>query len=200
MSDLTITLTRNFDTSSLYQDHNSGAPMDVGFWRAKPPQGYYLLGDYAQGNYGSPTGTMVVVKDSVPNDAKPATLPPTGVKNVYQDKGSGATNNCSIWEMLPPDGYVALGFIVNNSYTQPPFSDFRCVRIDLTTKGDLDAGHTIWNDRGSGAPMDVTVYAINPKDNSDEIAVGTFYAQGNYGPPQGTVYCLNPAKVTTTAP
>jgi hypothetical protein len=34
MSDLIITLTRNFETESLYQDHNSGASKGVGFWRA----------------------------------------------------------------------------------------------------------------------------------------------------------------------
>ena len=46
--------------SWLYSDSGSGAHRDVTLRRPTPTAtGFYIIGDYAQGNYGSPTGPTV---------------------------------------------------------------------------------------------------------------------------------------------
>jgi VPS62-like protein len=191
MGNLVITLTRTFQPENLYWDEGSGAPMNGAFWRAVPPSGFYLLGDYAQGDYNPPTGTMVVVQDDNTGGTSAIALT-TNFTQIYNDKGSGAYENGAIWMPIAPNGYVALGPVVTRGY-DPPASDlgFVCVRFDLVTQGTI--GPLIWDDKGSGAHEDVSVYSILPQGG--DIAVGTFYAQNNYNPPSGTVYCLPPATV-----
>ena len=191
MSNLLITLTSIFEPENLYWDKGSGAKRDGAFWRAVPPSGFYLLGDYAQGNYNPPVGTMVVVKDTG-GGGTPALAAPTGFTQVWNDKNSGAEEDGAVWMLNPPTGYVALGAAATRGYDPPPIDIFRCVRFDLISPAQV--GSLIWNDQGSGAKEDVSVYAITP--NGDGIALGTFYAQGNYNPPTGTVFCLPPAKIS----
>lgn len=190
MSNVVITLTSTFEPNNLYWDKGSGAHMDGSFWRAIPPAGFYLLGDYAQAGYDAPHGTMVVVQDD--NSGGTAALAaPTGFTQVYNDKGSGADEDGAIWWPIAPNGYVAMGAVVTRGYDAPPTDIFRCIRFDLVVPGSI--GSLIWNDQGSGAGDDVSTYAITAPGGSSAIALGTFYAQPNYNPPSGSVNCL-PAK------
>lgn len=164
--------------------------MDVTFWRAAPPPGFFLIGDYVQGNYGAPTETIVVVRDAG-TGGTPALAPLTGYVQIYNDRGTGAGENGAIWMPTAPVGYVALGAVTTREYAPPSTEMMRCVRFDLVVPGRI--GGLIWNDRKSGGANDVSVYAIEPQ--GDGIAAGTFYAQGNCAPPSGTAYCLRPAIV-----
>ena len=195
MSNLVITLTRQFQPDNLYSDKGSGAHMDGSFWRAIPPTGFYLLGDYAESGYNAPTGTMVVVRDGG-GGGTAAVAPPTGFTQIYNDAGSGAPEDGAIWMPIAPTGYVALGAVATRGYDAPPTNLFRCVRFDLVTAGAI--GGLIWNDKGSGAHEDVSVYSIVPPTGSSVIATGTFYAQNNYNPPSGTVYCLPAATIAAS--
>jgi hypothetical protein len=163
----------------MYCDKGSGADMDGSFYRGLV-QGdtTFLLGDYAQGNYNAPSGSLLTV--SVQNDDpnSPALLPPTGYALIWGDQGSGADMDGSIWMPIAPQGYVALGAVSQTGYNTPYIPNLRCIRFDLVKPGII--GSLIWNDQGSGAHMDVACYATN--------APGLFYAQGNYNAPTGPVW------------
>jgi hypothetical protein len=63
---------------------------------------------------------------------------------------------------VAPFGYVACGHVFQKGYDKPTTSNspgldkLRCLRYDLATQVDL--GGLIWNDKGSGADRDVSVY------------------------------------------
>lgn len=50
------------DFAWVYDDKGSGASMDGAFYRPLPPTGWFVLGDYGQGNYQPPNGTVLVVQ------------------------------------------------------------------------------------------------------------------------------------------
>lgn len=165
--------------SWLYNDSGSGADMDVTLWRPTPDQpDYYIVGDYAQGNYGPATGRSLTV--SAINDPDNTLLqPPVDYALVWTDKGSGGDYDGSVWYPVPPDHYVSLGFVGQMGYNKPSISYYRCVHMSLLQSTQV--GALIWSDKGSGADTDVSLYA-NP-----EIA-GSFLAQANYNPYSGPVY------------
>lgn len=177
---LMVSVTSNYQF--VYWDKGSGATLDVSIFRPQPQQGYFITGDYAQGNYNPAIGSSQVL--SVVNDdpANPMLVPPTGYQLVWNDVKSGGDMDGSIWYPIPPPGYVSLGFVGQAGYDIPNIPSYRCVRQDLVKQGI--AGPLIWSDQKSGATMDVSLY-------SEQNASGCFVAQGNYNPFTGTVYTLS---------
>jgi len=189
MSKLYVSLTRTFGQENLYWDKGSGAGMDGAFWRPVAPDGYFILGDYAQGDYASPHGTMAVVKAQDDPGKEPLLALPVSFDRIWYDKDSGADEDGAVWVPKAPAGYVALGGVATRGYNPPPVDTIRCVRFDLLVQGTF--GTLIWNDKGSGADQDIAVWNIvPPATNPGLIAAGTFYPQSNYNQPSGTVYCL----------
>lgn len=162
----------------MYNDQGSGAHMDGAFYRPTAPSGYYILGDYAQGNYQPPALPSLTIKVTNDDPSNPVLAAPVGYAQVWNDKGSGAHMDGSIWLPIPPSGYVALGAVSQNGYNTPDVAQLRCIRFDLVKLATL--GQLIWNDQGSGAHEDVENYGI--------VGLSTFYAQGNYNPPTGPVW------------
>ncbi|NMH63677.1 Vps62-related protein [Shewanella salipaludis] len=169
----------SFEPTNIYWDKGSGAKMDGAFWRPAPPQGYFILGDYCQGNYLQPSGQVLVVKD----DGSGLLAKPVSYKQIWGDKKSGANEDGSIWMPEAPDGYTALGGVAQRGYTTPNLSNYRCVRNDLLTLGS--AGELIWNDQKSGATEDISIWKIQSPGSSTP---GTFFPQGNYNPVSSPVY------------
>jgi hypothetical protein len=161
----------------LYNDKGSGAHMDGSFYRPTPSDpDYFILGDYAQGNYNAPTGSSLIVKAINDDPDYPLLKGPVSYNEVWNDHGSGGDYDGSIWYPVAPDGYIAIGFVCNGGYDPPSIPSYRCVRKDLAV--DAQPGSLIWNDQGSGAHMDVSVYQI--------VGVtSAFVAQGNYDPYTG---------------
>ncbi|MEM1177533.1 MAG: Vps62-related protein [Acidobacteriota bacterium] len=172
-------LVTSFEPTNLWWDKGSGADDDIAFWRVSPPSGYFAVGDYAQGNYGQPSGACLVVASDDPN----ALARPTDFQQVWNDKGSDSDEDGSLWIPIAPAGYVTLGCIAQRGYDTPTRSDIRCVRSDLVTEGRFS--QLIWADHGSGGDNDVSIYGIRKADGT---GLGYFMAQGNYDPPQGTPY------------
>jgi hypothetical protein len=161
----------------IYNDKGSGAQKDGSFYRPVPsdPE-YYILGDYAQGNYSEPSGSSVIVKAINDDPNSPLLKEPIHYNEVWNDKGSGGHYDGSIWYPVAPDGYIAIGFVCNGGYNEPWIPSYRCVRKDLVI--DAQPGSLIWSDKGSGTDKDVSVYQI--------IGVtSAFVAQGNYDPYTG---------------
>src|SRR5262249_8086047 len=162
----------------IYSDKGSGAHMDGTFWRPAPADGYFIIGDYAQGNYGNPTGPSAVV--TAINDPGNSLLqPPSDYRQVWNDHGSGGDYDGSIWYPVPPNDFVSVGFVCQTGYNKPSIANYRCVHKSLVDSGPV--GNLVWNDQGSGADMDVEVFAVA------DIS-GLFVAQGNYQPYTGPCY------------
>jgi hypothetical protein len=171
----------NFSTTSKYDrkwwDKGSGAGMDGAFYRPIPQQGYFILGDYGQGNYNPPNGTVLTIKVEQDDPDQPALKVPEDFVQVYNDKGSGADEDGSFWAPIAPFGYVACGHVVQRGYNKPDVPELRCLRYDLA-KSIVIAGNLIWNDKGSGANMDVSIYR--------NLALNTIYAVASYDTPTET--------------
>jgi hypothetical protein len=173
-----ITFSTTMNYALMYNDKGSGAHLDGAFYRPIASDGYFILGDYAQDNYNPPAMPSITITVENDDPTHPVLAPPTGYSLIWDDKGSGAHMDGSVWAPQPPPGYVALGAVSNNGYSPPSIPQLRCVRFDLVQAGTF--GGLIWNDQGSGAGMDVEIYAIT--------GLSTFYAQGNYNPPLGPVW------------
>src|SRR5262245_35032952 len=166
----------------VYSDKGSGADMDVTIWRPHPGDASYsIIGDYAQGNYGAPTGSALIVKAINDDPQNPLLQPPQCYNQVWTDKGSGGDHDGSIWFPVPPDGYFSIGFVGQSGYDKPSLLNYACLRRDLVEQADV--GALIWNDKGSGADQDVSLYQIVGVANA-------FVAQGNYNPYSGNAYRL----------
>jgi Vacuolar protein sorting-associated protein 62 len=177
---LIVSTTANYGW--IYSDAGSGAHMDVTIYRPYPTDpGVYCVGDYAQGNYSSPSGVSITVKAVNDDPSHPLLAAPLHYNEIWNDHGSGGDHDGSIWYPVPPDGYVSLGFVCNGGYDQPNIPTYRCVRRDLTEA--TQAGPLIWNDQGSGAHMDVSLWQLVGVPNA-------FLAQGNYNPYTGPAFKL----------
>lgn len=175
---LLVSTTSNY--SWIYSDKGSGASMDVTIWRPSPSTiGYFVVGDYAQGNYNDPTGSSLIVTAVNDDPNNPLLKAPVGYSQIWNDHGSGGTYDGSIWRPVAPDGYLALGDVASSGYNSPNIPNYMCIRKDLVEDGTV--GPLIWNDQSSGASMDVSLYQL--------IGVGgAFVAQGNYNPYSGPCY------------
>lgn len=144
----------------VWTDKGSGTHRDGAFYHPKPPAGWFLLGDYGQGNHQDPTGHVFVIRVTENDDPEhPVLATPTGWVKVWDDQGSGANHNGSFWAPIPPFGYVACGHAVNREHNKWPVRpNFRCLRYDLARSVAL--GGLIWTDNGSGANADVAVYRV----------------------------------------
>lgn len=165
----------------VYDDSGSGASSDVTIWRPKAPDGWFILGDYAQGNYGAPFGSALLVKATNDDPNNPLIKPPTSYSQVWTDRSSGGEYDGSIWFPVPPEGYLSVGFVGQLGWSAPSIVTYACLRRDLVERAD--AGQLIWSDQESGAKDDVALFQIVGVANA-------FVAQANYAPYAGSAYKL----------
>lgn len=172
-----------------WDDRGSGSDRDGSFFRAENlPEGFYRLGDLAVSDYPRDANrdevgrvndcVLAIVKDRG-GGASPALAAPERLEIVYGDWGSGADNDGSFWRIVPPAGYVALGDICTWDYDAPNKDDYRCVRKDLVVSGVIDG--SFWDDAGSDANQDVTLWALHPPMAADSefyFNSGSFLANG----------------------
>lgn len=133
------------------------------FEPAPLPDGFSMLGGYAQPNDRALYGFVLVARDS----AGGALEPPIDYTLVLNETGSGGF----IWEPTPPEGYKAVGHIATSSPSKPALGKVRCVREDLTDA--CETHDPIWADDSAG----VLVYGVRPTNrttNSHGVATGTF--------------------------
>jgi hypothetical protein len=143
------------ESGYIWNDKGSGGDFDASYWRVKCPNGYVRFGDYAKGSWGYPHGAkMLIAKENNKVMKKP-----NGYKLIYKDKGSGADKDLSIWEPIPPSGYVALGHVAQRGYNKPSTNYIKCVRSDLVTRGRLIG--PIYIDKGTGADMYCSTFVIS---------------------------------------
>jgi hypothetical protein len=169
--------------SWLYNDQGSGGHHDVTFWRpiVEDPE-YYLIGDYIQPGYSPAYGTSYIVKAVNDDPQHPVIKPPTGYNQIWTDRGSGGDHDGSIWFPVPPNGYIAIGWVCQSGYS-PPSLRYGCIRMDFVEESE--ANTWLWSDAGSGSHGDVTAWNIAG-------VPGAFAAQPNYHPFSGHVFRFRP--------
>ena len=167
----------------VWSDLGSGADMDATIWRPRPSDtSFFIIGDYAQGNYTAPVGASLVVKAINDDPNNPLIRTPKDFRQVWTDKDSGGDYDGSIWYPVTDDNnYIAVGFVGQAGYDKPSIKNFALLRRDLLDV--TDAGALIYSDKGSDADDDVSLYQIVDVPNA-------FVAQGNYLPYSGTAYKL----------
>lgn len=82
---------------------------------------------------------------------------------VWNDAGSGGYMDAAFFEAICPQSYFPLGGLVSNASgaVYPDAKDvkkFRCVHIDALASAHW-AGSETWNDSGSGADRDVSIWS-----------------------------------------
>lgn len=145
----------------IWDDSGSGADDNGSFWMPAAPEGYYPLGSCGVSGWGDPSGTKaaVVVKDI---DGTGVLSPPEDYVKIWDDSGSGADDNCSVWKPVPPEGYVALGVVAQLGYTKPDTDLIRCVKSEYTATGKV--GSWVWDDSGSGGSYDFSAFRVEAPD------------------------------------
>lgn len=161
----------------IWTDEGSGAHNDVAFWQPVPPTGFHALGSIGLPHYNDPNGKVATLcvkaaAATLPGVEKPALKRPLRYNFVWNDAGSGATEDGSCWNPQAPDGYVALGSVFQRGYNPPSLEAVMCVAKELVYEGVL--GETIWIDRGSGADRDFGAWQINTLANPADASHGLF--------------------------
>ncbi|WP_431419222.1 Vps62-related protein [Actinokineospora sp.] len=153
----------------IWDDRGTGADGDVSVWRPHVGlyPGYHSLGDIVMKGYGAPSNTFLV------RDEADFLARPTGYRWIWDDKGSGGDYDGSLWEPIPPMGYICLGSVANSGYYPPSTDVVRCLKSTYTLPGV--AGKE-WDDSGSGADDDVSLWQSDPADYRG-LSTSTFVAR-----------------------
>lgn len=163
----------------VYDDQGTHADDNVAIWRpdmAKYP-GYYSVGDVALDEYNKAPRTTFVVKGE-----GDVLAPPVDYNLVWDDKGSGGNHDGSFWEPVPAAGYECIGHVVTPNYTKPSTDMIRCIKSEYLMGATW---YRIWDDSGSGANKDTTVWQTNAA-NYRSLQTSHFKARPNYNnDPQG---------------
>lgn len=141
-----------------------GGPDNLGatFFEPSIPDGFSMLGSYAQPNSQPLFGWVLVGKSS--NGIDDTLKQPTDYSLIRPND-----NSPYFWLPTPPDGYKSVGLVVTASPVKPPLDKIRCVRADFTDEAETE--RLIW---GQG---EVNVYGLRPKTrgtNAKQLSLGTF--------------------------
>ena len=174
---LIYTLSTNYDF--IISDAGTGATKAVSFWKVKNYlNDFCSLGDVASGSYGKPTATALLIKVLKPGSA----VHPKDFTRVWTDVGSGGDYDMAIYTMNPPsDQYRCLGSVAMSGYNAlPDKSKYCCIAKEYLTTGDLKE---TWNDGGSGANADGSIWTVISGVDPYAIEGGNFIGKQGHGPP-----------------
>jgi hypothetical protein len=163
--------------------------MDLAVYKPKLPQGYFWVGQTANKKEG------ILVRDLVPG----ALAPPLGFDLVWNDAGSGLKHEYALWNIVPPPHYRPLGAIARlrtsgwNPPSGPEIEGLRCVHESLCTKARTDPEGLIWNDAGTHARADGSVWPILPLEGTG-IPAHTFIAHRGYDVPTEPLWAIASSK------
>ena len=158
-------------------DSGSGADLDGSLWRLNSINGFYPLGDIPMRGYSlSSSIEKILVKGDQAGVARP-----TGYQWVWNDSGSGADADITLWRPIAPEGYVCLGDVMTGNHGSAPSTDLiRCVGeyyVEQATNSQMK-----WNDLGTGSDRDVSWwYAYN--SDGTTLNAGSLVAESHYSTP-----------------
>ena len=166
---LGLEVVRVCDYQFSYNDKGSGGKIDVSFYIPNIPNGYAMIGTYAQGNYKEPSDCILAVK---PVDRQSIALlqVPHSWERLWTDKGSGASMDGSIWHPTAQSSeYICLGSVAQKGYRQPALTNYVCVHQCLVES--IPSAYRIWSTKGTGSKQTAYIYKLH---NSN-----SFYTLGN---------------------
>jgi hypothetical protein len=143
------------------------------------------------GQSGNNNQNLIIARELVPG----AIAEPNRFTQAWNDAGSGRGSGYSLWNIVAPPGYRALGGLARfgvgkHDYNEPSGGEIQnlgCVHESLCIEGMI--GGDIWTDKGTGASADGSAWSIVSK-NGDGIGAGSFYSQGSYNRPGERVYVI----------
>jgi hypothetical protein len=150
-----------------------------------------LLGIQAPASWlGSPVReALAFAEPPAEPGAKLELLPIDDYVWVYDDTGSGAFTDGSIWRPVVPPGYVAIGDVAVASHTKPGFATL-VIRDDPDALAPPVAYEQIWNDKGTLGANDVTIW--NPIPPAGYACLGSVATPGyDAPPPTGQIRCVH---------
>ena len=189
-----------FLVEKIYTDERTGAYQDVSVWRARLdsiPEGVFMIGDVAFGAFTSsfPRNAVVLVKPLIKYDHLGEIIkPPSSYEEIWTDEGSGGRQDGSFWRVHAPPGFVALGDVACNNWSQPTpefTAKYACIRQDLLSADAELSSTALWNDSGSGAERHVSLWLVQGYYQP----TGCFKAHRAYNKPSLEVYTLPIAKI-----
>lgn len=164
---LVVSMTSQYQ--SLWSADATSAFSTVSIYRPQAPDGFFIIGDYAQGDDGPPLGVSQIVKAVDDDPQNPLLIAPASYRQLWANGGNVPG---SIWYPVPPDGYISLGCICDpGNPTIPTVSSYRCLRRDLVESSQ--AGTMIWNSDGTGTMLEIALW-------QNAAVVNSFVAQGNF--------------------
>ncbi|WKK27178.1 Vps62-related protein [Streptomyces olivoreticuli] len=199
----------------VWDDNGSGATLNGSFFNpyisdSMYQQGWRVLGGVGHGGREEINGRYGTVLVRGVSATDPETAPPVRFELIWNDAGSGAKKDGSVWRMIPPAGYVALGDVFQLGHGAPDPRWFACVRRNIGGRSYVREGHIgelIWNDKKSGAKKNVSVWQVRapqyPSDPTERLILGAdlYRAVGHHDKPSDTVYVLDlPAAVVKRQP
>lgn len=185
-------------TTLQWWDRGSGGSLDGAYWAPNLPSGYYSLGSMGTNTYSNP-GQVIPGNTfyAVRSDTDPSALDyPLGFEQIWNDRGSGANEDGSMWRIVCREGYVGLGTVAQRGYNPPRADSVRCVKKEYTVPGKI--GQLVWDDRRTGSKRDFGSWIIeDAPDSKPGLPVGTFYGRASHQPPKNPadLYVLDLNKV-----
>nr|KAJ0214810.1 hypothetical protein LSAT_V11C400173450 [Lactuca sativa] len=179
---------------------NDGGPGNVGATFYEPvsiPQGFAILGFYSQPNNMPLFGHVLVGKDVTDDPLNPTLKPPTDYTLVWSSVSVNIKKDGDgyIWYPNPPDGYMAVGYIVTTSSEKPALERVRCVKFDLTDT--LESDVWIWGSSKSLNVNGFNVYSSRPMNRGVEAMsapIGGFVVENGIGGNTLSISCLKNLK------
>lgn len=182
-----------------------GGPSNQGATFFEPvglPEGFFLLGYYAQPNNRPLFGRALVGKDTS-NPANPALKWPVDYVLVWSSKSLSVKEDSPgyIWAPIPRDGYQAVGLVVTTTPEKPSLEKVRCVRSDFTTLCEPD--EWIWGREGDVDSDEFNIFQSRPVRKGKQasaVSAGTFLAKSGGGTTGDTplLVCLKYAQKNNT--
>eukprot|EP00008_Paramoeba_atlantica_P004311 CAMPEP_0201482708 /NCGR_PEP_ID=MMETSP0151_2-20130828/6972_1 /ASSEMBLY_ACC=CAM_ASM_000257 /TAXON_ID=200890 /ORGANISM="Paramoeba atlantica, Strain 621/1 / CCAP 1560/9" /LENGTH=1333 /DNA_ID=CAMNT_0047865521 /DNA_START=265 /DNA_END=4266 /DNA_ORIENTATION=+ len=186
------------------------------FWRVKCPPGYHKFSDVVEKtkNKGatSPNGPVrkgVYIVETPKGRLASILAKPIGFELVWSSRRARASHNTPylcIWKIVPPIGFVSLGYLCSNSLVPPDAEEVVCVSASAVVKGMVSVDHKygmLWSSRGMQIDPPVNCWLVEslPSQSgfTSSISVGGFYANPSPDaedvPYSGDLYLLQKLRV-----
>ncbi|KAL3651034.1 hypothetical protein CASFOL_007437 [Castilleja foliolosa] len=133
------------------------------------PDGFSMLGAYAQANNQQLFGWVLVGKTDASDESGDILKQPIDYTMQLYLYAPQFHTTAYLWLPIPPDGYKSVGLLVTSSPDKPSLDRIRCVRSDFTDEAETDTW--IWGVSG------YNLYNLRPKargTNAQPLGVGTF--------------------------
>ncbi|KAL2236771.1 UNVERIFIED_CONTAM: hypothetical protein Sindi_0868800 [Sesamum indicum] len=158
----------------------AGGPGNLGATFFEPssiPDGFSMLGSYAQPNNQPLFGWVLVGKTDAADQSGDILKQPTDYNLVWANNST--QDPAYFWLPTPPDGYKPVGHVITTSPDKPSLDKIRCVRTDFTDEPETD--NLIWaGGAAKSSGNGLNVYGLRPKSrgiNAQPLSVGTFIIQ-----------------------